>query len=99
MSVLIGGIDNGPRLFEMEPGASFLGYKADAIGSGKKVATEILVKEYKDGMTLDEAISLGVKIIKKVSEEKLTKDNMDIGYIQDEKEYTLLSQGELPDYL
>jgi len=36
VSILIGGIDTQPRLFEIEPGASFLGYKADAIGSGKK---------------------------------------------------------------
>ena len=50
-------------------------------------------------MSLDEAIALGVKIIKKISEEKLTKDNMDIGYVQDENECVLLSQGELPDYL
>ncbi|MCL4390752.1 proteasome subunit alpha, partial [Candidatus Marsarchaeota archaeon] len=49
ISLLVGGIDSEPRLFEVEPGASFLGYKADAIGSGKKIAEEILQKEYKDG--------------------------------------------------
>jgi proteasome alpha subunit len=99
VSLLVGGVDPEPRLFEIEPGASFLGYKADAIGSGKKVATEILIKEYKDNLSKEDAIALGVKIIKKISEEKLTKDNMDIGLIDDGNEYRLLGPEELIKYL
>ncbi|MDE1761655.1 MAG: archaeal proteasome endopeptidase complex subunit alpha [Candidatus Micrarchaeota archaeon] len=99
VSLLIGGIDSSPRLFEIEPGASFLGYKADAIGVGKKIATDILVKEYKDNMKLEDGIDLGVKILKKVNEGKLTTENLDIGYIYDGQEYTMLSQSEIAKYL
>ena len=99
VSLLLGGIDSEPRLFEIEPGASFLGYKADAIGMGKKIATEILMKDYKDNMSLDDAVSLGVKIIKKVSEDKLSEENMDIGYIKSGQEFVVLSSEELKNYL
>jgi len=99
VSILIGGIDTQPRLFEIEPGASFLGYKADAIGSGKKAASDILVKEYKDNMSLDDAISLGVKIIKRVTETKVTPDNLDVGYIEDGHEFTILHPNEISKYL
>jgi len=99
VSILIGGIDTQPRLFEIEPGASFLGYKADAIGSGKKAASDILVKEYKDNIPLDDAISLGVKIIKKVTETKVTPDNLDVGYIEDGHEFTILRPDEISKYL
>ena len=99
VSILIGGIDTQPRLFEIEPGASFLGYKADAIGSGKKAASDILVKEYKDNMPLDDAISLGIKIIKKVTETKVTPDNLDVGYIEDGHEFTILNSEEIEKYL
>ncbi|MGI0141100.1 MAG: archaeal proteasome endopeptidase complex subunit alpha [Candidatus Micrarchaeales archaeon] len=99
VSILLGGIDSAPRLFEIEPGASFLGYKADAIGVGKKIATDVLVKEYKDKMKLEDAVDLGVKILKKVNEGKLTTENVDIGYIQDSQEYTMLSQNEISKYL
>ncbi len=99
VSMLVGGIDTEPRLFEIEPGASFLGYQADAIGSGKKVATEILVKEYKKEMSVDDTISLGIKIIKKISEEKLSEDNMDIGYVKENSEFTLLPPDKLLSYL
>jgi proteasome alpha subunit len=99
VSMLIGGIDTEPRLFEIEPGASFLGYQADAIGAGKKIATEILVKEYKKDMSLEEAIGLGVKIIKKISEEKLTQEHMDIGYIKNNDEFVMLPPDKIVGYL
>ena len=42
-------------------------------------------------MDLDDAIALGVKIIKKVSEVPVTEYNVDIGYVQEGKEFTLLT--------
>ena len=100
VSLLVGGIDDyGPRLFEIEPGASFLGYRADAIGSGKKVAMEMLVKEYEDNMVLEKALELGVKVIKKVSETKLNEDNLDIGYVTIKDGFTLLSKEKIKEYI
>lgn len=99
VSLLLGGIDDEPHLYEIEPGASFLGYKADAIGSGKKLATEILMKEYKDNMDLDAAIALGVKIIKKVSDVPVTEYNVDIGYVQENKEFTLLTSDKIKPHI
>ncbi len=99
VSLLVGGIDESPRLYEIEPGASFLGYKADAIGSGKKIATEMLLKDYKEDMDLQDAISLGLKIIKKISETPITEDNVDIGYIQDGKDFLVLPPEKLKAYI
>lgn len=99
VSLLVGGLDNGPRLYEIEPGASLLGYKADAIGAGKKIATEVLVKEYKDNMSIEDCITLGVKIIKKVSEGKLAPDSMDIGFIREGEGYHLLAAEEQTKYV
>ena len=99
VSMLLGGIDDVPRLYEIEPGASFLGYRADAIGSGKKVATEMLLKEYKTTLDLDEAIGLGIKIIKKISETPVNEDNLDIGSVQDGKDFVILSPDKLKLHL
>lgn len=99
ISLLVGGIDRIPKLFEIEPGASYLGYKADAIGSGKKVAEEILVKNYKDGMSIEEAIDLGVSIIKKVNEGKLNEGNMDISTISKSEGFTLFGPEKVQKYL
>ena len=99
ISLLIGGIDKTPKLFEIEPGASYLGYKADAIGSGKKLAEEMLVKGYKDGMGIEDAISLGVSIVKKVNEGKLTENNLDISTIKKDVGFELFGSDKIAKYL
>ncbi len=99
ISLLIGGIDTAPRLFEIDPGASFLGYKADAIGSGKKTAEEILLKEYKDSLDLEDAVALGVKIILKAGEKQLTSDNIEIATIDRKSGYKTFSNDEVEKFL
>ncbi|MGC8586691.1 MAG: archaeal proteasome endopeptidase complex subunit alpha [Candidatus Micrarchaeia archaeon] len=99
VSILLGGFDSEPRLFEIEPGASYLGYKADAIGMGKKVASEILVKEYKENIGLEDAMALGTKIIKKINEGKLSNENIDISYINEDNGYYSLSAEEISKYI
>lgn len=99
ISLLIAGFDSKPRLFEIEPAAAFYGYKADAIGAGKKVAEEILVKEYKENMSVNEAIDLGLKIINKINVKKINEDNIDIAVINKEKGYIQLSPKEISKYL
>ena len=99
VSLLLGGIDDQPRLYEIEPGASFLGYRADAIGSGKKTATEMLLKDYKPDMNFEDAMALGLKIIKKASETAINEENVDIGYIRDGKDFVVLQPEKIKSYL
>lgn len=101
ISLLIGGIGSGnkPSLFEIEPGASYLGYKADAIGMGKKVAEEMLVKDYRDDINVEDAIAVGMDIIKKVNEKKLTEENVDISVIKTDTGYQMLQPPEISKYL
>jgi proteasome alpha subunit len=99
VSVLVAGYGSEPKLFEIDAGASFLGYKADAIGSGKKTAEDILVKEYKDDMSIDEAVKLGVSVVKKVAEGKLTSSSVDIAKITKKDGYVTYSQEMIGEYL
>ncbi len=99
VSLLIGGFDIAPKLYEVEPGAAFFGYKADAIGSGKKIAEEILEKEYREDMHIDEAIGLGLKIINKVNIKKVSENIIDISIINKEQGYRQLSLKEIQGYL
>jgi len=99
VSLLIGGVDSSPKLFEVEPGASYLGYFADAIGSGKKLAEEMLVKSYKPDMTSDEAVKLGVSILKKVTETKIVPENMDISIITKVNGFEMLKSEKISTYI
>jgi proteasome alpha subunit len=99
ISLLLGGYDKYPKLYEIDAGASFLGYKADAIGSGKQVAQDILTKEYKDGMEVDDAIKLGINVLKKASEQRLTQDNVDMSIITKKEGFRLLNASEINKYI
>jgi len=99
VSLLIGGFDRTPKLFEIDPGASYLGYKADAIGSGKKLAEDILVKNWKDGMSMEDGIQLGISIIKKVNEGKLEVNNVDVSTIKKETGFESFSTDKVAKYL
>ncbi|MCL4381465.1 archaeal proteasome endopeptidase complex subunit alpha [Candidatus Marsarchaeota archaeon] len=99
ISLLIGGIDTKPRLFEVDPGAAFLGYRADAIGVGKKAAEETLIKEYKDDIKIGDAISLAVGIIAKLSDKKLVSDNVEIATIDKKSGYATFTMDQISKYL
>ncbi len=76
------------------------GYKADAIGSGKKEAEEFFEKEYKEGLSVEEGITLALKALKKTTDTKLRSENVDIAYItKKEKQLVLLSAEETEGYL
>ncbi|MEM0150023.1 MAG: archaeal proteasome endopeptidase complex subunit alpha, partial [Candidatus Micrarchaeaceae archaeon] len=99
VSLLIGGVDTAPKLFEVEPGASYLGYFADAIGSGKKLAEEMLVKSYKPDMLPDEAVKLGISILKKVTETKIVPENIDVSVITKSKGFEMLNTDKILSYI
>lgn len=81
VSLLIAGVDDGPKLFEAEPSGAMTSYKADSIGANKKEVDELLEREYKDTMTTMEAVSLGIKALKKTQEERLLSENVEVSII------------------
>jgi len=81
VSLLMGGMDSEPRLFEVDPSGALSSYKAAAIGSGKKEAEEFMEKEYKENMSADDAIVLGLKALRKTTEEKIGADNVDVAIL------------------
>jgi len=100
VSLLIAGIDTEPRLFEAEPSGALTGYKADAIGSGKKEVEEFFEKEFKEGMSIDEGINLAIKALKKTTEDKLKPETIDIAIITKKaKKLQLLADEEVGKYL
>jgi proteasome alpha subunit len=99
VSLLVGGMDDAPKLFEIDAAPSFLGYKADAIGSGRQAAQEILVREFKDNMKFEDAVHLGIGVIKKVADQKINELNLDVGYISKKEGYKQLSENEIAKFL
>lgn len=101
VSLLIGGFEEGePKLFEAEPSGALTGFKADAIGMGKKEAEEFFEKEYKEGMGIDEGIALAVAALKKTSADSLTAGKVEVSVATSKKkEFAVLSEKEVEKHL
>ena len=86
VSLLIGGVDeDGLKLFETDPTGLFYQFKATVIGEGELEIDEILHKEYRDTMTVEEGLVLAVKALKKVLDDKLNAERIDTAYILEKK--------------
>jgi proteasome alpha subunit len=99
VSLLVAGIDNGtPKLFETDPTGIFFQYKATVIGEGEAEIEEILKKEYKDDITVQEAIKLGINSLSKVLAAEFNHDRIDGAYITTkEKKFIKLTKQELEE--
>jgi proteasome alpha subunit len=69
VSIIFGGVDKtGSRVFSTDPSGSYRGYKAVAVGIGRETVEGILKEEYREDISLDEAITLAVKSLTKALE-------------------------------
>ena len=83
VSVLIGGIDlDKPRLYETDPTGIFFEYKASVIGEGEVDIEEIIQKQYKLEITIDEGLKLCLNALKKVLGENFSRERIDAAYIK-----------------
>lgn len=101
LSILFAGVDSkGSRLFWTDPSGAFLAYKAWAIGAGADAANEILEAEYRDDLTLEEAILLALKCMVKVVEGEPDGKKIKVAVIPAEtKKFRKLSPEEVENYL
>nr|MDO8044609.1 archaeal proteasome endopeptidase complex subunit alpha [Candidatus Baldrarchaeota archaeon] len=79
VALLIAGVDaTGPRLFSTHPSGAYWEWQATAIGRGAQRVNDMLEKEYKKELSLDEAIKLALKSLKEVAEKELEPDNVEL---------------------
>jgi len=97
VSFLIAGVDaTAQHLIGTDPGGTYVNYKAHAIGSGGPSALEVLEKNYKDDLSLDEAIALALMAMDKAIDGGVTVERVEIAYVDmKEKMFKKLSTEEL----
>ncbi len=94
--LFIGVDDDGPKLFETEPTGIYFEYIATAVGEGESEAEEMLKKEYKEGMSLDDAIKLGIKILKKVLGRDFDVERVEVAFVRkDDRQYGKLKKEDI----
>ncbi len=101
VSILVAGIDeNGPKLFETDPTGIYFQYRATVIGEGESEVDEVVRKEYKEDMTLNDALRLAVKAIYSFLEKDFNSERIDVAFIRtSERKFTRLSRQEIEKLL
>lgn len=97
VSLLIAGVDEtGPKLFETDPTGIFFQYRATVIGEGEPEVEEILQKEYKESLTIKDALKLAIRALIKVVDPKINAERLDCAYINiTEQRFTKFSKAEI----
>lgn len=100
VSLLIAGVNNRPRLFLTDPTGIYWEYKATAIGEAEDELKDILVKEYKDAMTVDEGMRLGISALKRVLGKDFNIDRLDGCVINmSDKKFKKITKDDLRKYI
>lgn len=97
VAFIIGGYDEkGAKIFETEPSGALAEYKAVAIGRNKEKAMEAFEKEFKEGLSMTDAIALAYKAIEKSmpEKEKISVSRVEFAVV-DKKGFRRLTEREL----
>lgn len=94
VSILFVGVDDEkPVLFVTEPTGIFFEYKAAALGEGADAVKEILYKEYSESMSMDDAIKMCIRALKKVLGKDFDARRVDGAFVDlKEKNYQLIDK-------
>jgi len=101
VALLVAGVDvTGPRLFSTHPSGAYWEWQATAIGRGAQRVNEILEKEYKRELSLNEAIKLALKSLREVAEKELEPYNVELAVASIEnKIFEKLKRDEVSKWL
>jgi len=95
-ALLIGGVDqNGPHLFETDPSGALNSYKAGSIGSGRTQVMELFENKFKENMTEDDALKLGLEGLKLASDDPLTDVTTEIAIIKKDVPFDRMGMAEV----
>lgn len=101
VSMLVAGIDeDGPKLYRTDPTGLYYQYVATVIGEGESSIIDLLHKEYKQSITIEQGLKLAVKAIKEFLGDDFSLERIDAAYISSENnELTKLSEEEIKKVL
>ena len=99
-ALLVAGVDKtGARLFSTDPSGALMEYKASSEGAGRSGAMAFFEQHYKEDVSVDEAIDMGIKALNKGNEGKINYDAIEIGVVTKDQKFRRLSLDETKEYV
>ncbi len=95
-ALLIAGVDEqGRHLFETDPSGALMAYKAGCIGAGRNAVMEIFEEKFKEDMSMNDAVMLGLEALKKATEGEPNVQSVEIGIVREGEKFSKLEAKEL----
>ena len=100
VSILVAGVDSsGIKLFETDPTGIYFQYKATVIGEAEPEVEEILYKEYKESMTMEDGFKLAIKALKKSLDKSFDPVRVDAAFVSlKDKKFERLTKDKIMLY-
>ncbi|SRR3989344_1988234 len=100
VSILFAGVDDEPVLYVTDVTGIYFQYKAAVIGEAETEVKEILTKEYKPSLSVDEGLSLAIKALRKVLGKEFDIARIDAAVVRSStKKFERVSNGDLKKFL
>tara|TARA_B110001452_G_scaffold50945_1_gene38936 strand:- start:16 stop:846 length:831 start_codon:yes stop_codon:yes gene_type:complete len=94
-ALLIGGVDdNGIHLYETDPSGAYQSYHAGAIGSGRNTVIEYFESNWKEDLTLNAAMKLGLEALRSANDTELNREAVEVTVV-DADGYRVLDRSEV----
>ena len=94
-ALLIGGVDdNGIHLYETDPSGAYQSYHAGAIGSGRNTVIEYFESNWKEDLTLNAAMKLGLEALRSANDTELNREAVEVTVVDGEG-YRVLDRSEV----
>jgi proteasome alpha subunit len=94
-ALLIGGVDeNGIHLFETDPSGAYQSYHAGAIGSGRNTVIDFFESNWKENLTMNAAMKLGLEGLRKSLDTELNREAIEVVVI-DADGYRILNREQV----
>ncbi|UCE39636.1 MAG: archaeal proteasome endopeptidase complex subunit alpha [Thermoplasmata archaeon] len=99
-ALLVAGVDDfGTHLFETDPSGALMAYKAGSIGAGRNVVIEIFEDKYKDDMSMNDSIVLGLEALQKATEGEPNVLSVEIGVVKAGETFRKLETKEVEKFV
>lgn len=95
VAVMLAGVNKGkPSLYTSDVTGNYLAYKANAIGENDERIREILRRDLREGLSIDEGIKFGLKVFKDLLDKNFDLNRFEAAYIKTGEEKLVRLQGD-----
>ena len=99
-ALLVAGVDpQGVHLFETDPSGALMAYKAGSIGAGRNTVIEIFEDKYKESMSMNDSIVLGLEALQKATEGEPNVLSVEIGVVKSGEKFRKLETKEVEKFV